>query len=60
MSRVNGVVISVITKGILGSETRHQIFTIFLHYQLRCSKLLFIGTNSRTHMTLEHSVNPSH
>jgi hypothetical protein len=59
-SRVNGVVISAITKGILGSETRHQIFTIFLHYQLRHSKLLFIVTNSQQHATLEHRSNPSH
>jgi hypothetical protein len=59
-SRVNGVVISAITKGILGSETRHQIFTIFLHYQLRYSKLLFIVTNSQQHATLEHRSNPSH
>ena len=59
-SRVNGVVISAITKGILGSETRHQIFTIFLHYQLRYFKLLFIVTNSQQHATLEHRSNPSH
>jgi len=59
-SRVNGVVISAITKGILGSETRHKIFTIFLHYQLRYSKSLFIVTNSQQHATLEHRSNPSH
>ena len=59
-SQVNGVVIFAITIGILGSETHNQIFTIFLHYQLRYSKYLFIVTNSRQHTTLEHSINPSH
>jgi hypothetical protein len=59
-SQVNGVVISAITIGILGSESHNQIFTIFLHYQLRYSKLLFIVTNSRQHTTCEHSINPSH
>jgi len=59
-SRVNGVVISAITKGILGSETRYQVFTIFLQYQLRHSKLLFTVTNSQQHTTREHSINPSH